>query len=192
MGRGDFAEGIERLNAVLADARLAPVQRAEALLLQGDALDALDRPADAFAAATKGKALLRAHYAERAAGREREVDKLNRLADWFRKADPAPWRTAPQAAPIAGEARTHVFLVGFPRSGTTLLEQVLAGHPDVVALEEAPTLADQYSAFMTGPDDLARLARAVRRPRRRPGARAILGRTSAAVRHRGARPRLPR
>lgn len=29
-----------------------------------------------------------------------------------------------------------VFLVGFPRSGTTLLEQVLDAHPDIVALEE--------------------------------------------------------
>jgi tetratricopeptide (TPR) repeat protein len=29
-----------------------------------------------------------------------------------------------------------VFLVGFPRSGTTLLEQVLAGHPDIHVTEE--------------------------------------------------------
>jgi hypothetical protein len=32
--------------------------------------------------------------------------------------------------------RRHVFLLGFPRSGTTLLEKVLGGHPDAVALEE--------------------------------------------------------
>jgi len=48
--------------------------------------------------------------------------------------------------------------MGFPRSGTTLLEQVLAGHPDVVALEEAPTFAEAYAEFMTGDDDLRRLA----------------------------------
>lgn len=34
-----------------------------------------------------------------------------------------------------------MFLLGFPRSGTTLLEQVLAAHPRVATLEEAPTLA---------------------------------------------------
>jgi hypothetical protein len=47
--------------------------------------------------------------------------------------------------------------VGFPRSGTTLLEQALAGHPRVVALEEAPTLADQYQEFLRDADGLARL-----------------------------------
>ena len=50
-------------------------------------------------------------------------------------------------------------LVGFPRSGTTLLEQVLAGHPDVVTLEEAPTFAAPYAEFMASDDRLQRLAR---------------------------------
>ncbi|MDE0811333.1 MAG: sulfotransferase, partial [Alphaproteobacteria bacterium] len=34
-----------------------------------------------------------------------------------------------------------VFLVGFPRSGTTLLDQVLDSHPSVVVLEEKPLVA---------------------------------------------------
>jgi tetratricopeptide (TPR) repeat protein len=34
-----------------------------------------------------------------------------------------------------------VFLVGFPRSGTTLLDTFLMGHPDVRVLEEVPMLA---------------------------------------------------
>ncbi|ATY33738.1 tetratricopeptide repeat-containing sulfotransferase family protein [Sphingomonas psychrotolerans] len=33
-----------------------------------------------------------------------------------------------------------VFLVGFPRSGTTLLDTILMGHPDVAVLEEKPAL----------------------------------------------------
>lgn len=33
-----------------------------------------------------------------------------------------------------------VFLVGFPRSGTTLLDTILMGHPDTVVLEEQPPL----------------------------------------------------
>ncbi len=35
---------------------------------------------------------------------------------------------------------TPVFLLGFPRSGTTLLEQVLDAHPKIQALEEPPTI----------------------------------------------------
>ena len=35
-----------------------------------------------------------------------------------------------------------VFLLGFPRSGTTLLDTMLMGHPDVEVLEEEPTLLE--------------------------------------------------
>jgi hypothetical protein len=51
-----------------------------------------------------------------------------------------------------------VFVVGFPRSGTTLLEQVLAGHPSVETLEEAPTLAAHQQAFLSDDAGCARLA----------------------------------
>ena len=54
-------------------------------------------------------------------------------------------------------ANGHAFLIGFPRSGTTLLEQILAGHPRVKALEERDTLVDSVRAFMRSPADLARL-----------------------------------
>jgi tetratricopeptide (TPR) repeat protein len=148
-----------RLAPALARADLAADQRAETLLLDGEALDALGRTAEAFAAALEGKALQRALFAERAAGREGEIAKLNRLGAWFAAADPAPWRTAPQTTtPIAGAALSHIFLVGFPRSGTTLLEQVLAGHPEIEALEEAPTLAAPYAEFLASDEGLARLA----------------------------------
>ncbi|TCK19387.1 Tfp pilus assembly protein PilF [Thiogranum longum] len=36
--------------------------------------------------------------------------------------------------------RAPVFLVGFPRSGTTLTEQILAAHPNVISSDEAPFL----------------------------------------------------
>ena len=155
---GQPAVALARLTPLLARPTLRPEQRADALLLRGLAEDALERVGDAFASAAEGKAIQRALFAQRAAGREGEAAKLRRLAAWFDRADPADWRGARlQARP--GDPRVHIFLVGFPRSGTTLLEQVLAGRPDVVALEEAPTFADAYAEFMTQDADLARLAR---------------------------------
>ncbi|HEX7849434.1 MAG TPA: sulfotransferase [Sphingomonas sp.] len=50
---------------------------------------------------------------------------------WFASwsdADPAPTRPDP------------VFLIGFPRSGTTLLDTILMGHPGTTVLEEQPPL----------------------------------------------------
>ncbi len=159
LGRGAPAEALAFARRALAAAGLTPDQRAETELLAGEALDRLGRPAEAFAAFGRGKAALRALYAARAAGREGEAQKLGRLAAWFAAADPAPWRTAPPAAPSDADRPGHAFLLGFPRSGTTLLEQALAGHPDLAGLEEAPTLAAAYDALMTTPAGLERLAR---------------------------------
>jgi Flp pilus assembly protein TadD len=49
----------------------------------------------------------------------------------------AKW-TAP---PMPDDAPRLVFLVGFPRSGTTLLDQILSGHPDIEVAEEKTALA---------------------------------------------------
>lgn len=46
------------------------------------------------------------------------------------------------------------FLVGFPRSGTTLLDTFLMGHPNAVVLEEEPTMNranDAFGEFMAMP-----------------------------------------
>jgi tetratricopeptide (TPR) repeat protein len=58
-----------------------------------------------------------------------------------------------------------VFLVGFPRSGTTLLDTMLMGHPDIEVLEEEPTfhragefLAD-YPNLPTAPREAIAAAR---------------------------------
>lgn len=158
LARGEAEAARARLAPALAHPALAPAQRAGCLLLDGEALDLLDRPAEAFAAAVRGKAIQRRLYAERAAGREGETERLRRLGAWFAAADPAPWAAAPPETPVPGQARAHVFLFGFPRSGTTLLEQALAGHPDVEALEEAPTLAGAQAEFLASDAGLARLS----------------------------------
>ena len=159
LGRGELDEAQARSAALAADPRLGPEQQADALLLQADALDRLGRTGDAFAAASAGKGVQRKLFAERAAGREGAVARLERLNAWFAKAEPTDWAAPPPASPAPGEPRAHAFIVGFPRSGTTLLEQALAGHPDVVALEEPPTLAAPAAEFLSSPEGLQRLAR---------------------------------
>ena len=43
--------------------------------------------------------------------------------------------------------REPIFLVGFPRSGTTLLDQILSSHSDICVLEEQENLAYLYQEF---------------------------------------------
>ena len=56
-----------------------------------------------------------------------------------------------------------VFLLGFARSGTTLLDQVLDSHPGLQTLSERPTVSAMLDAFWTlakdRPDALAHLGR---------------------------------
>jgi hypothetical protein len=75
------------------------------------------------------------------------------MTDFFRKAPAAPWVVRPQDAP-ADRVQTHAFLLGFPRSGTTLLENALGGHPDIVTHEERDTLTEATVDFMSDVDDL--------------------------------------
>ena len=49
------------------------------------------------------------------------------------------WGDSCRDVPIDGRP-SPVFLLGFPRSGTTLLDTILMGHPRVEVLEEEPTL----------------------------------------------------
>ena len=59
-------------------------------------------------------------------------DQLEKTtSEWF-----AGWK----AGTAEPERRAPVFLVGFPRSGTTLLDTILMGHPDTVVMEERPVI----------------------------------------------------
>ena len=42
----------------------------------------------------------------------------------------------------AGDEPAPVFLVGFPRSGTTLLDQIMTSHPDIAVAEENPAVVN--------------------------------------------------
>ncbi len=53
---------------------------------------------------------------------------------------PVPEVRSPLEEPQAGDPVDPVFLVGFPRSGTTLLEQLLDAHPGLASFDEQPFL----------------------------------------------------
>ena len=64
---------------------LGTVNRAFALSLAGDVLDAQDRPAEAFAAYAQSKAVLREAYAPNMEGLESVTARELRLAEYFRR-----------------------------------------------------------------------------------------------------------
>ncbi|MBN1911399.1 MAG: tetratricopeptide repeat protein [Pirellulales bacterium] len=64
-------------------------------------------------------------------------DHLDRCVDAFSAECVRAWTPTP---PLA-EGHTPVFLIGFARSGTTLLEQILSAHPRIETLSEQPAVA---------------------------------------------------
>ena len=148
-----------RLAQLYADPALTTVNRSIVLGLIGDLNDAQGDAARAFKAYDADNAQLKALYAElEAPGRETALDHARRLIEWFEAADAKGWRRPPEARAKAADPKSHVFLVGFPRSGTTLLETVLAGHPEVVGLEEKDSLAQAAGAYLSSSEGLDRLA----------------------------------
>jgi Flp pilus assembly protein TadD len=143
---------LEQLERLIAEARADPLDNALALGLLGDAFDELDKPAEAFGAYTACNRAIRALNAQRFEGRS-GAEVVSWMTTYFRQAQTAPWVVRPRARD-AQEPEVHAFLLGFPRSGTSLLEHALASHPEVVTLEERNTLVEASADFLCDADDL--------------------------------------
>ena len=109
----------------------------EAWLQKGRLLDRLGRHDEAFAAWTAGKALLRRlsgqSYDEAGA-----ASLVARLRGFFTRRRLATLPRAPQR----GEVPLPLFILGFPRSGTTLTEQMLCAHGSIAAGGELPLIGE--------------------------------------------------
>jgi tetratricopeptide (TPR) repeat protein len=149
-----------RTRALLSDTRLAPLEHAYANGLLGDILDTEDRPAEAFAAYTACNQELHRLYGDRFGAGANAFEYVRAMTRYFELARPEAWKARQPGDTDRAGVREHVFLLGFPRSGTTLLEIILEGHPNVVSLEEKESLIDSVHEFMQRPEDLERLTRA--------------------------------
>lgn len=133
-------------------ARLSPLEGREGISggdkiivlgVLGDAHDRLGQAEAAFTCYKEAKALFASSdrrekdsVPQRAFIEEiaREVE-ASRVDDWL------------PSIPASG-ASDHAFLLGYPRSGTTLIESVLAAVPGVETAEERPTLREADMAFL--------------------------------------------
>jgi tetratricopeptide (TPR) repeat protein len=130
--RGRPESALQRLQQFPATA-LPMRQRAAYYFEAARSLDRMQRAAPAFAAFTEANRIARASGlppAEEMAEFDRMLDRLDA---WPPDVESAPWTNAP-----LGESPT--FLLGFPRSGITLLNTMLGCHPWLATLEEKPTL----------------------------------------------------
>jgi len=128
-----FEEGLASLTAVPAS--IEPERTAH---LRATLLDRLGRTDEAFAWFTETGRL---HQADPSDPLRRAAETRESVAEEIALLTPAWAATWARNATESGlEHPDPVFLVGFPRSGTTLLDTILMGHPDTIVLEEQPPL----------------------------------------------------
>lgn len=142
--RARALRGLGRMDEALAAVEAAPVDvdRVGRAQLIGDICDRLGESDRAFASFREANALLAQADTE---GRvSAEAFREN-----FRKLDAlvtAPWvRSWTPITPA--KDRAPMFIFGFPRSGTTLIDTMLSGHPDALVLEEAPVIDNVAKAL---------------------------------------------
>ena len=138
---------------------LPPLEAARALTTMGDLRHAQGRYKEAFEiyAARNHDIFQRAAPRYDLAGHT-ATDHVHRLRAYFSGLPDSGWHKTQDTAAARGPVRTHVFLVGFPRSGTTLAESALAAHPNVAVMDEREALAAAVAEYLVDETGPARLA----------------------------------
>lgn len=102
---------------------------------KGRIYDKMDDVGRAYANFARGNEICLEQNLRADASKEFSLEQIQN----YRALDYAGWRD--NAAPaIAENYQSPAFLIGFPRSGTTLLHQILDGHPGLEILEERPLI----------------------------------------------------
>lgn len=149
-----------RLRQILVEERTSRFERAMTRGLLGDCLDAQDKAADAFTAYAACNRELASLYARQFGSSQNESipAHLSRVIKYFSMADANVWNTKNRTLPETGPAARHIFIFGFPRSGATILEGVLAAHPQVCTTGERDALGAGVQKFLADDQGLDRLS----------------------------------
>lgn len=137
--RKDYTGALELLNQVDSDAIRYREQKASYLFERGAVLDKLGRYTEAFAAydeanRVKNEYIGRVYDYEKDRGRFRAWREFFSLENWQKLRALCGTDYRPDPCPV--------FIVGFPRSGTSLLEQILGSHPQIAPAGELKFIID--------------------------------------------------
>jgi len=137
--RGKITEAESLFRDLLANPASGPSVRLRASYELAGILDDEGRYDEAMAALLEAKAILRANAAPYAATLQHMQNRAKEMERTITTAVLDRWRAdAAKLQPL----RRIALLCGHPRSGTTLLEQVLDAHTDITSAEETKMMHD--------------------------------------------------
>lgn len=137
-------EHLNRLHAIAANPAIDPEQRAIALFTAGDVHHRRKQYDHAFEAWRQANEIKQDVAARSGSSYDhRETKELvDRLIASF-------GALPPRTSALRGASPTPIFIIGMPRSGTTLLDSALAGHADISSGGELPAMPFALNRFLT-------------------------------------------
>ena len=125
---------------------LAPLQRCYLDFAMGKVMERLNKYEAAFAAYRAGNEQYHLDHPFDEAAEDRWLaDTMSRFdAELFKQA-------ADTSGAVSADERVPVFIVGMPRSGSTLIEQILASHPDIYGAGELTVLDEIVKGIQLPP-----------------------------------------
>jgi tetratricopeptide (TPR) repeat protein len=142
-------EDLARLQAVATDPGIEDENRAIAWFTIGDVYHRrreYDRAFDAWKNANELKRGATAQWAKWLYDRNATEKLIDRLIASF-------GRIPPSSLPAARAGPKPIFIVGMPRSGTTLLDSALGGHADITSGGELPAMPTILTHFLEWADE---------------------------------------
>ncbi|MFT3728641.1 MAG: sulfotransferase [Terricaulis sp.] len=151
----DYAGAEAAAAGVVANPHASQTNAAIAWGIIGDARDRRGETHAAFEAYTNANQILRTQNAALLSATHLLYHPAGvaRMTALVAASDVSTWRPAAASAYPA-----PVFLVGFPRSGTTLLDQILSSHSRIVCIEEREHFANALASVIGDEQKLANFA----------------------------------
>jgi hypothetical protein len=136
--QGCLDQARETLERLVSETDIFWLTRARAWAELARVLERQGLDDQAWQAMRQGKRLFLPHAGPHRSHRDQLVRPLSDLAGQIQEEDIQQWRHS-----VSGQPQLHptpVLLTGFPRSGSTLLAQLVSGHPEI-------RVADEYDLF---------------------------------------------
>ena len=167
--QGQFDVAEKQLKAAI-ERGLSEKEEVEAFNQLGLTLDAIGNAKEAFGAFEQSNKVMTRFVGEQKANGTNYLREIAEIKEFFTKETPEALGEKLET----DDSFNPVFFVGFPRSGTTLLEQVLKAHPELVTTDERSPLSAVIREIRNipggyphglnniAPDDLIRLRQTFR------------------------------